>query len=86
MSENRLKTHRNISFDVPHQDHMDLKKIASHRGQTLAQLMRDILYSSDILKESNKIRSTDIFSQKPLVRNNQKKNQINLFDHSNDDE
>ena len=86
MSENRLKTHRNISFDVPHQDHMDLKKIASHRGQTLAQLMRDILYSSDILKESNKIRSADFFAQKPLVRVDKKKNQINLFHHNDDDE
>jgi predicted DNA-binding protein len=86
LSENRVKTHKNISFDVPHEDHQDLKKIASHRGQTLAQLMRDLVYSSNILSEVNKIRESDIFSQKPLERLDKKKTQISFFDHSVDDD
>jgi predicted DNA-binding protein len=86
MSENRVKTHRNISFDVPHEDHKDLKRIASHRGQTLAQLMRELVYSSDILREVNRIRESDVFSQNPLKRAENKKNQINIFDDSANDE
>lgn len=86
MSKNRVKTHKNISFDVPHGDHKDLKKIAAHRGQTLAQLMRDLLYSSKILSEVNNIRESDLFAQKPIERMDKKNNQTSIFDHREDDD
>ena len=78
----RKRTHKNVSFDVPKEDHQKLVAIAKTRGETLAQLMRNLLYSSSVFDEWDK-EERNTFFKKNTDRINSKResnNRLDLFE------
>ena len=60
----RKRTHKNVSFDIPKEDHQKLVSIAKVRGETLAQLMRSLLYSSRVFDDWDREERNTFFSEK----------------------
>lgn len=61
MSKDRKRTHKNVCFDIPVSEHHELQRVAKTRGQTLAQLMRDVLYASFAFREYKETNQASVF-------------------------